>query len=87
MLSINLKIGPNVLFFFFLSQPTPCVSLRQQGSRQTGRAQRPRLEGTPDWVSVQADGAYLHRTNSMSSTTQVQAQLSLRSRLGHLLLL
>ena len=47
---------------FFLTQPTSSVSLRQQGSRQTGRAQRPQPESTPDWDPARAGEAYWHRT-------------------------
>ena len=42
----------------FLTPTTSSVSLRQKGARQTGRAQRPQPESTPDWDPAQAGGAH-----------------------------
>ena len=51
----NLK-KHNCMKLFFPT--TSSVSLKQKGARQTGQAQRPQPESTPDWDSAQAGGAH-----------------------------
>ena len=62
--SIGLRSASNLTLIFssffhsFLTPTMPSVSLRQKGARQTGRAQRPQPESTPDWDPAQAGGAH-----------------------------
>ena len=71
---------------FFLTTTMP-NALPRQGTRLIRSGPKPQMECTPDLVPTYAGGAFLHRNSSTSSTTLVQAQLSLKSWLDRIHLL